>query len=204
MDETRTRATEQFVAQVCAGRDPSHGLEHAQRVRDRAVEINRSLVAPARESDVILVALLHDVADHKYDKDGTLSKKLHHWLTGHAESEKILAVIDAISFSKEHCRGKRWFENALGTYWTKVRDIVSDADKLEALGEIGGRRCLEYGHERGDYGVQHLLNHMLEKLLILKHDYIVTPLGKKLAEPLQDELVRFAILETLKELQPPT
>jgi len=49
-----------------------------------------------------------------------------------------------ISFSAEKKNGMRYFEEILGPDWSLIRDIVSDADKLEALGNIGIERCHKY------------------------------------------------------------
>ena len=53
------------------------------------------------------------------------------------------AAIDAISFSKEKKRGTLWWSENLDARWLEWRDVVSDADKLEALGVIGFNRCFE-------------------------------------------------------------
>ena len=98
--------------------------------------------------------------------------------------------------------GRRWFEQELGVYWTQVRDIVSDADKLEALGEVGGQRCLDYAHEQGLLGmaaVKHLVSQMQYKLLYLRDHYIVTGPGKQMAGPLHDQLVEF-VLATVQQI----
>jgi uncharacterized protein len=193
--------TEEFVGEVCKGRDPSHGLEHMQKVRDNALLICRMMgVTDAQTiSDVGLVALLHDVADHKYDKDGSLglNEKIRMFLTEHSiDPAPVLSCINAISFSKEQRNGMRWFEKELDAYWVQVRDIVSDADKLEAIGLVGVRRCLEYAVSQGHRGsdvTKHLLTHMREKLLLIRDHYIVTDAGKLLAAPLHEEMMRCAL-----------
>lgn len=205
-----TPVIERFVADATEGRPPSHGLEHMKKVRDNALEINRQLDQPTTAYDVSLVSLLHDVADHKYDPDGQLREKTIRWLySNHTNGDTVMKVIDAISFSKEKKLGKRWFEaetdgtgTGLSPYWVKIRDIVSDADKLEALGNVGGERCVQYAEEHGITGhdaTMHLFQHMLDKLLLLKDEYIVTEPGKKMAQEKHDELVRFALNRAIGE-----
>ena len=61
-----------------------------------------------------------------------------------------------------------------------VRNIVSDADKLEAIGEIGVNRCCQYTREK--YGedlskeklVSYVKEHCEEKLFLLSEKYIKT------------------------------
>ncbi|KAG5469319.1 hypothetical protein LSCM1_02534 [Leishmania martiniquensis] len=69
-----------FVASACAGRDASHGLAHMRKVTEQAILLYLMDAAGAAEPGeiagvlyrIILVGMLHDVADHKYDADGTL------------------------------------------------------------------------------------------------------------------------------------
>lgn len=194
-----------FITLMCEGRPPSHGVDHMKTVRDQALRIRAALPVQCQPAafDVSLVALLHDVADHKYDYDGSLMEQVKQFLITYSiQPEPVIACINAVSFSKERARGKRWFVGELGPYWTQVRDIVSDADKLEALGEVGGKRCLEYAHELGLLGhdaVKHLIQQMQDKLLHLRDHYIVTEPAKQMAGPLHDQLVEY-VLATVQQI----
>lgn len=204
-----------LVARACAGRDASHGLAHMRKVTEQAVLLylmgTNATTTPAVRAGMlyraILVGMLHDVADHKYDHDGTLFAQVEAFVEaeaatlfelihdakhhasfyvplacrvseggaavqdGAAEVKRLLLTsLDAISYSKENKRGMRWFVPALSCEapdttsppgpvapsdvlastgsWVAVRDYVSDADKLEAIGEEGLLRCYEYTCER--------------------------------------------------------
>lgn len=192
-----------FVGRVCADRDASHGLAHMRKVTEQAVLLylmsTSSATTRAEQAGmlyrIILVAMLHDVADHKYDTDGTLFQQVEAFVEVEAAAllgrvaegkteeffcplpcratspdgveqvkQLVLTALDAISYSKEHKRGMRWFVPALmrgsevcpsmrdahaqACSWVAVRDFVSDADKLEAIGEEGLLRCYEYTCER--------------------------------------------------------
>jgi HD superfamily phosphodiesterase len=114
------------------------------------------VAAPEDLRDIARVAMLHDVADHKYDLDGTLEPRVRAFIAaelypGDAEGAAMAwASIDAVSYSKENKRGMRYFAATLGPRWTRVRDIVSDADKLLAIGEDGLERCWHYQLELRD------------------------------------------------------
>ncbi|KAK7198852.1 hypothetical protein NESM_000851400 [Novymonas esmeraldas] len=145
-----TRCTA-FVAAACAGRDASHGLAHMRQVTEQAILLYlmdaSSSVAPGERSGMlyrlILVGMLHDVADHKYDVDGTLHHRVSAFIAaeaaalvahatdadpstfsiplpgGHTSEQEagvarlLLTSLDAISYSKEVKRGMRWFVSAL-------------------------------------------------------------------------------------------
>lgn len=123
---------------------------------------------------VQIVAWLHDVNDHKYSsEDPTLYPNLitfldqitskdqdlngcYDVLTGTPyeylyTTKMILALTERISFSRqkkshEQTGTQDWLK-ILGRYGVIVRNIVSDADKFEAIGEVGIDRCAQYTAE---------------------------------------------------------
>ncbi|GKT28339.1 Hypothetical protein, putative [Aduncisulcus paluster] len=112
--------------------------------------------------------------------------------------KSILDTIDAISFSKEKKRGKRWFVAELGKYWVQIRDIVSDSDKIDALGAIGVQRARQFTKERYSMRgkeisevdlIKEVIEHAEEKLLRLMDEYVVTVPGKHLCRPKHDDFV---------------
>ena len=81
-----------------------------------------------------------------------------------------------------------------------MRDIVSDADKLEAIGIAGVKRCMEYQiHKyKEDFLnqeipllllVKRVVEHAHEKLLRLRDHFIKTKMGKEISLPLHNEMV---------------
>jgi uncharacterized protein len=149
--------------------------------------------------DAITVAWLHDVSDHKYDKDGTLDQQLDKFgienIPNYLEIKKVIKLISYSSENKAICNGTPLdYEELLGTHYATVRHIVSDADKLEAIGAIGIERCIQYTkHSKPsitDEELKHAVQvHADEKLLRLKDEFIRTNTGKRLAIPLHDEMV---------------
>ena len=61
-----------FVTKICADRDESHGLLHMVTVMMRAIGLLPNDADNKTFVYVPIVAMLHDVADHKYDTTGTL------------------------------------------------------------------------------------------------------------------------------------
>ena len=89
---------------------------------------------------------------------------------GQDEIERICAVINAVSFSKN--RGKRP-ESLEG-------QIVQDADRLDAIGAIGIARTFAFGGKNGR-SIESSLQHFHDKLLLLK-DEMNTEEAKRIAE----------------------
>ena len=112
--------------------------------KDKALGEPRFLV-------VATVAWLHDVADHKYiKKDPSLMTSLNEFLerytVEHAHvmagtqyeavftPKGVLAITERISFSREKKQGDKDWQEAMGAAGIEIRNIVSDADKMDAIG----------------------------------------------------------------------
>ena len=193
-----------FVEKVCEGRDQSHGHYHMKTVATTAKSIVDSDYAFDPNyltilMDTITVAWLHDVSDHKYDHDGTLDQQLDKFgfnnIPNFEEIKKIIKLISYSSENKAILAGTPIdYESVLGTHYATVRHIVSDADKLEAIGAVGIKRCVEYTrHVNPSISNDDLCRavhiHADEKLLRLKDEFIRTSTGKQLAIPLHQEMV---------------
>lgn len=198
-----------FVKSATLGRDPTHGLEHAEKVASNAKQILH-LKGESEETnfDCVVVALIHDVSDHKYDRNGKLALLLMMFLIetfGERQGMLYYNIAERVSYSKEvKAKGNLDWNDILGEYGCYIRDIVSDADKMEAIGKTGIQRCIEYTRHSNE-GISHfelvlkVMKHSEEKLLRLHKEYIRTPEGKKLAKPLHDEMV-ISLSELIKTI----
>ena len=199
-----------FVKKICDGRDKSHGHNHMKCVARNALKILENELKSFNQDvimKIIIVAWLHDVADHKYDKDGTLKIQVREFLktifNNENDCDVIMKIIDLISYSNENnailSGNKIDFCKELGLVNGFIRYVVSDADKLEALGKIGFDRCVEYTRHnyKEKYSIeipneilkQLVITHANEKLLRLKDEFIYTNTGKEMAEILHNELM---------------
>jgi hypothetical protein len=202
-EDQRWTVLSDFVKRVCADRDESHGYEHMKAVAETSRMIVQTDFPAALDArmliDVITAAWLHDVADHKYDKDGTLDAILDDFGYKHIDNfDDIKKVIKLVSYSSENkaiLSGKPLnYEEHLGSYYTLVRHVVSDADKLEALGKIGIERTIEYtkntnpGYSNEEI-VADVKKHADEKLLRLADEFIRTPTAIAIARVRHNEML---------------
>lgn len=150
--EQRWNKLSDFVQTICAGRSYTHGHAHMKAVAETSsylLFVDFFDKDGSMMLDTITAAWLHDVADHKYDYDGTLEQRLDEFGTANIPNyTEIKQVIKYVSYSTEHkailAGTPLDFTAILGDYYSNIRDIVSDADKLESIGVKGMERSLIY------------------------------------------------------------
>ncbi|HWW39013.1 HD domain-containing protein [Pedobacter sp.] len=184
-----------FVKETLAGAEAGHDWFHIERVYKTAQHINKQ--EQGDELIVALAALLHDIADSKFnggDEEigpqmaGSFLKSLG---LSSIIIEQVQQIIKNLSFKASF--GKLTFQS-------KELDIVQDADRLDAIGAIGIARAFTYGgfknrvlydpeievnlnmsKEQYKNTTAPTINHFYEKLLLLK-DLMKTPTGRQMAE----------------------
>jgi uncharacterized protein len=192
--QARWNILSDFVKKTCTDRDESHGHAHMKAVAEMTryiVEQDFNDESGHLTLDAITAAWLHDIADHKYDHDGTLEQRLDEFGTANIWNyEDIKHVIKYVSYSTENkaliAGTPLDFTAILGAYYSQIRNIVSDADKLEAIGKIGISRAIMYTTEANPTYTQAQViadvhKHAHEKLLRLATQFIRTPLARAIA-----------------------
>ena len=181
------KKTEKFVKDVLKNDGSGHDWWHIFRVRKLAVQIAKEEM----RGDLFIIelaALLHDVADRKFN-DGNTKKgleKVRIFLSTlsieNSVTFQICNIIDSMSFSASFLKkGKRRI------MVSPEAQIVQDADRLDAIGAIGIARAFAYGGSKGReiynptiapivptskrqyiQSTSHTINHFYEKLLLIK------------------------------------
>jgi len=183
-----------FVKKTLENAEAGHDWFHIERVYKTAININK--VEKGNDLVVIFAALLHDIADPKFNNgDEELGPNVAEaFLKSIAVDENIIAQVKLII---QNMSFKNSFDN--NTFTSKEMQIVQDADRLDAIGAIGVARAFTYGgyknrvlYDPEIQPEQHLtkesyknttaptINHFYEKLLLLK-DMMNTQAGKKIA-----------------------
>ena len=193
--EQRWDILSEFVQTICQGRSDTHGHAHMKAVAETSsylLFVDFFDKDGSMMLDTITAAWLHDVADHKYDYDGTLEQRLDEFgIANIPNYTDIKQVIKYVSYSTEHkaliAGTPLDFKQILGDYYSNIRDIVSDADKLESIGVKGMERSLTYNtdtnptftHAQVIAEVRKIYN---EKLVKLATQFIRTPTARTIAQ----------------------
>lgn len=197
-------ATKEYIKNKLDGEATGHDWWHILRVYKTAKYIGEK-----ENVDLFVVelaALLHDIADWKFNQDNMDigSYLAGEWLKSLNVPEdvirKITKIIKTISFkggttnsNQETIEGK----------------VVQDADRLDAIGAIGIARTFAYGGFKGreiynpeikpkvynnfeEYKKSKgtTINHFYEKLLLLK-DLMNTKTGKAMAQERQEFMEKY-------------
>ena len=187
-------ATTNYVRTTLQNAEGGHDWWHIERVWNNANTIAKT--ENADEFIVSLAALLHDIADSKFnngDEEIGPVKATEFLQSLHVATDVITHVeniIRNISY-----KGGNFTQN----FHSPELAIVQDADRLDALGAIGIARAFNYGgfKNREIYNPEikpdllmtketyknscaPTINHFYEKLLLLK-DKMNTETGKRMA-----------------------
>ncbi len=127
----------------------SHDLEHTFRVLKLALKIAKT--EPLCNIDVLkLSAILHDIARVKEDTDN--SRRIDHAILGAEMAAKILKELsfdDRTIESVKHCIRAHRFRGSERPETLEAK-ILSDADKIDAIGAIGVARAFMIAGEWGE------------------------------------------------------
>jgi uncharacterized protein len=184
-----------FVQKTLKAAEAGHDWFHIDRVYKTALRINAE--ERADHLTVALAALLHDIADSKFNNgDEEIGPRIaSEFLTSIGVENRIIVDVSQIIKNLS-------FKANLGKveYQSVALDVVQDADRLDAIGAIGIARAFTYGgyknrvlydpeilpalhQSKEEYknSTAPTINHFYEKLLLLK-DLMKTKAGRKLAE----------------------
>lgn len=187
--------TADFMKNKFAAEATGHDWWHLYRVW----QLSKHIASKEKGADMLVVelaALMHDIADHKFNGGDTKvgATKAGNWLRKIGADEKttehVQEIVRNISFKSAKIKAD---------LKTLEGQIVHDADKLDAMGAIGIARVFAFGgaHDRLIYSPEIKLiedytyektnpsnstavHHFYEKLLLLK-DRMFTATGKQMA-----------------------
>jgi uncharacterized protein len=193
-----------FVKTTLAHAEAGHDWFHIERVYKTAQTINKT--EQANELTVALAALLHDIADSKFNSgdEDIGPQKAGAFLTNIGVEPSIVEEVKLIIKNLSYKASLAEVD-----YQSKELNVVQDADRLDAIGAIGIARAFNYGgyKNRALYNPEikpnlqmtkeeyknsssPTINHFYEKLLLLK-DLMTTETGKAMAKQRHDFMVSY-------------
>lgn len=193
-----------FVKKTLANAEAGHDWFHIERVYKTAQHINAS--EKADDLTVALAALLHDIADSKFNggDEEIGPQKAGDFLESIGVETNIINEVKLIIKNLS-------YKASLGeiNYFSKELNVVQDADRLDAIGAIGIARAFTYGgfknrvlydpeikinqqmtKEEYKNTTAPTINHFYEKLLLLK-DLMKTNMGKQMAQQRHDFMLTY-------------
>ena len=152
------------LSKTVMGRDPVHGWPHVERVLGLVLRLSKRYRGKVDLEALIAATLLHDIGRRLEEDYGehhaVISARLARELLGAlGYSEEFIGKVEHIILAHSFSLGAR--------ARTLEAMILSDADKLDALGAIGVVRAFMLGGERGE-SISDKIRHFREKLLRLK------------------------------------
>jgi uncharacterized protein len=193
-----------FVKETLSGAEAGHDWFHIERVFRNAQHLNET--EKGDELVVALAALLHDIADSKFNNgDEEIGPRIA------GDFLNSLGLASAIITHVQQIIKNLSYKASLGEihFHSKELDIVQDADRLDAIGAIGIARAFTYGgyknrvlydpeiapnlhmnKEEYKNSTTPTINHFYEKLLKLK-DLMKTESGKKIAAERHDFMLLY-------------
>ena len=199
------KEVKEYVEELLCNDKSGHGMEHINRVLKMSLDFAEK--EKANKDVVSLIALLHDVDDHKlFGKENAENltnarKILNECNIEESIQEQVINALDSIGYSKR-LKGK--------CPTSLEGKIVSDADMCDALGVTGILRTYAYNikhdnpffdrnsfpildmnaEEYSNKTVSTSVNHIFEKILKLK-GLMLTDSGKDLANKREQIVIDF-------------
>lgn len=178
------------ITRVLYDKSFDHGLQHVNRVLRWAERITNHENLKVNKDVLIITVFLHDLGRLVGEPHAYYSKVIAEYMLEELNCPSSLKheVVDAISahsFSYAVARGISP-KSDLGR-------VLSDADKLDALGVVGFLRVFLYG-EREQRDLEYSIRHFHEKIFNLKH-LLYYEYSKRVAEKLTDRTMK--LLEIL-------
>ncbi|HUV53877.1 MAG TPA: HD domain-containing protein [Candidatus Krumholzibacteriaceae bacterium] len=165
-----------------------HGFEHTERVVGLCMVLGERLSADM--SVLIPAAILHDVGRGEDSHAEKGAEKARRILTEHGvHGDRVTRIVETVRVHS--------FSGGLEASSLEAK-ILSDADKLDAMGAVGVYRAAQYSGEH-DRPIERYIGHFHEKLLTLK-ELLYTDVAKKLAET-RHSFMESYLEEFMKELK---
>ena len=174
------KETEEFSKKIMKEYDLSHDYNHIIRVKNMALKIaEKEKLDETSKFEIILGALTHDIADHKYSNDKKEQENLIFNLYKNKLDKKIIENISYIACNTSLSKEVANIDNIDNTN-IKLK-CVQDADRIDSLGSIGIFRYIIYGILKNKSNIEDIITNIKNRSKLLMK-FIKTSYGKKIAK----------------------
>jgi HD superfamily phosphodiesterase len=154
----------EFAKKAYKNHDSAHNLDHAMNVFENSLKIisGEGIIMDDIEKLLLpFVMIGHDFRDHKI-KNALSDDEIDQFYKLHLGDyfAEVIHIHNNCSWSKR----KSSVPLETGRDW--MRKVLQDADWLEAIGETGLQRCIEYSASIGG-STADICAHIREKLLLI-------------------------------------
>ncbi len=152
------------LSRTVMGRDPVHGWPHVERVLGLVLKLSKKYRDKVDLEALVVATLLHDIGRRFEEDYGE-----HHAVISARFAGKLLRALgygEGFAGKVEHIILAHSFSLGIRARTLEAM-ILSDADKLDAIGAIGVVRVFMLGGERRE-SISEKIRHFHEKLLKLK------------------------------------
>lgn len=173
--------------------DSTHNYVHIDRVIQNLIQMMKPDDKDIIDFELVLFsAILHERYDSKYEVTPQQYDALPYKYKDPLKCMRLIRIIQNVSYSKEKA-GKREEFEAPDDYHL---DLVSDADRLDAIGVRGIQRCQQYQEHKNPNAspedIRRLVReHYEEKLCRLYPLFFRTNAGLEMAKKLDREMVEY-------------
>jgi len=193
----------EYVEEFMSHYDGSHDFCHVKRVLGLSHQIYDELSSdfsnasstsaqPLDPLVITLAALLHDVGDKKYLREGEDHRTLAHTLlvslgASPALAQKVQVICLGVSYSSE-IQDLNYVKNLIVQH--PELSVVQDADRLDALGAVGVGRVFTFGGAKVERSMDESMQ-IMEKKLFKLEGMMKTGPGKRMAREKTERLRMF-------------
>lgn len=187
MSEELISRVKKFAIEHCE-MDDIHGFPHVERVHDFCILLGKHLNANLKILDI--ASFLHDT--------GRIKEREFNGDKNHAELSAEMSRQFLSNFSEDisnaeleeiiHCIRSHSFSNGVMPESLEAK-ILSDADKIDAMGAIGLYRTIGFTIKNGG-NLDDVIKHLQEKILKLP-EHLLLERSKQLASERQELVLRF-------------
>lgn len=186
--------TDTFISKYMKNYDCSHNYNHAIRVKNTASLIAKNdfnnILNEIDNFEIIISALMHDIGDHKYEKQINEQEIV---IKDFLESKIDKNILNNILFIVKNVSLSNELNNTFQIQDEKLLiklNCVRDADRIDSLGSIGISRYFIYGIRKNNSDMNTIFENIENRTNILIKR-IKTEYGKKIAKKKYELIIEF-------------